>query len=169
MTPDQINKLLHAYATDGACWHEWVRTTRPDSPILIYKCIKCGELQGPLTEENGLVFNPSYSAPDNFKVLKDKFFGDTVLWKKFWKHYWHKETTPIMYDYEFTAWLFSDYSRFCSLFAEFLCLESTIKEFGLELCPQVNCVSEECKENPECAGTGKLKKAWAILAGEMKS
>jgi hypothetical protein len=34
-------------------------------------------------------------------------------------------------------------------------------ERGLIKCPQVNCLSPECKENPECGGTGRIKAEWA--------
>jgi hypothetical protein len=167
MTLDQINQLLHAYVTDGACWHEFNEYPR--------HCSKCGEF---IDSSTLPVPSPSYSAPDNFEVLTDKLFGDEKIWldfylwagEQFGKEYFLPIEKWVKVEADLAAWLFLDWSRFCSLFASFLYLPETIDEFGYMECPHCEGTGWEspsfnCKD---CNGSGKILKQWAILAKEIK-
>jgi len=152
MTPDQ-NKLIHAYVTDGK--GEW-------RDIADSSCFYCGCT---------FPTNPSYSAPDNFRVLTEKLFGDEMWDRFFWDV--RNRHTPTVGSAEHTLYLFSDYSRFCSLFAKFLCLDSTIEEFGYMECEyHYDCSvkgKDQCPYDYECKGFGKRKKPWAKLAGRINN
>lgn len=52
------------------------------------------------------------------------------------------------------------YTRLLNLqidLSELVSYLSEHREWGVKKCPQVNCKSPECRENPECGGTGKFK------------
>jgi hypothetical protein len=106
-------------------------------------------------------WNLNYDSPDHFARFTGRLFENKEMWKAFWKHLWFKEDTPQMYDYEFVAWLFSDRTRFVTLFAEFLRLPETRREFGWEECPALTayCGEFPCKQN-DCKD-GKVLSAWA--------
>lgn len=147
-----MNKLIHAYVTDGKDGRYL------DVPI--FACPNCDYVEWDKID---------YSTPDNFKSLTDKLFGDpTQMWERFYLSgfYYDKES---VYDLEYVAYLFSNYSRFCALFAEFLRLEDTVDEFGWEECPEYSIsvgntrCSQHTNECPACNHIDKRLKPWAVL------
>lgn len=160
-----INRLLHAYVTDGGHWHEEVK--HPDGRISLSRC-SCMKHHSidPIWK-----LNPDYSTPVDFKRLTDKLFGDKQLREKFGSFTWRKYGNERMWAsiMNYMAWLFSDYQRFCTLFAEFLQLPETVKEFGREECPECHGVVYQYAENEiytaceKCNGTGRILKPWAKM------
>jgi hypothetical protein len=109
-----------------------------------------------------------FSRPDHFARLTGKLFKQEELWDEFCEGYahgvWEKERKI-----DFYPWLLSPddqlrYTRFVTLFAEFLRLPETVEEFGREeICSEFNRWHNPCP--PFCDkcddGSGKVLSAWA--------
>lgn len=165
-----INRLLHAYVTDGGHWHEEVK--HPDGRISLSRC-SCMKHHSidPIWK-----LNPDYSTPVDFKRLTDKLFGDIQCYFAFERWLFHDKYKDDhvneigLVDVRlFIPWLFSDWSRFCTLFAEFLAMQETVEEFGWEECPECHGVVYQYAENEiytaceKCNGSGKILKPWAKM------
>jgi hypothetical protein len=154
------NRLIHAYVTDGGCWHEW----KPSDPVDDFYNIDYDSM------------NPDYSSRAHFPDLTAKLFGDERMWEAFveWSidEYWGEEPSC-----GYIPWLFSDYDRFVTLFARFLRLPETVREFGWYWCPDKDfnpdgmCVTDinlDCPIEGGCNYTGQVPTAWAKLVEEGK-
>jgi len=130
MTKDQINRLIHSYVEPERCWHK-------HDPKNVDECLLC---KNAFQDTNGEPYdceqdNPDYSSRAHFPDLTGKLFGDERMWfafTDFLDDKWEMEVEISAF--QFIPWLFSDFSRFCSLFAEFLCLDETREEFGIIKC-----------------------------------
>jgi len=165
MTKDQINRLIHSYVEPERCWHK-------HDPKNVDECLLCkNAFQG----TNGEPYdceqdNPDYSSRAHFPDLTGKLFGDERMWLAFTDFLDDKwEMEVEISAFQFIPWLFSDFSRFYSLFAEFLCLDETREEFGIIKCEDnmvayPHCVRPSCN----CNGTGKVLTPWALYVKEIK-
>jgi len=158
-----INQLIHAYVTEGACWHEFsIHPLKDDNTFDWHHCRFCGMSEGDL--KIGEDIRPDYSTPDNFKKLTDKLFGDERMYEAFEYHAGTAWANSGTHQY-MMQWLFSDYARFVALFAEFLRLPETVREFGYKEC---SCKSRgwDIAKCHQCNGTGKILRPWAKLVEE---
>lgn len=129
------DKLLTLFM--GKCWHERTDNTqryRRPSP-----CV-CGKEYTTLfnLKNHFRIANPDFSQPaqwHEFFVWLTKERED--MWEAFWWYCYHVEGCPRI-DWDVARWLFSDLSRFTNLFADFLCLPSTIEQWGWETKTWVN-------------------------------
>ena len=174
MTKDQINRLIHSYVEPERCWHK-------HDPKNVDECLLCkNAFQG----TNGEPYdceqdNPDYSSRAHFPDLTGKLFGDERMWLAFTDFLDDKwEMEVEISAFQFIPWLFSDYARFVTLFAEFLRLPETVREFGWEECKgceagyairkvghRLEGTTDRCQT---CNGTGKILRPWAKLVEEGK-
>lgn len=126
-------------------------------------------------------WNLNYDSPDYFARFTGKLFEQERMYHQFEIFLFRKYPTEHGYaiadcqtgwvSNNFIPWLFSDRTRFVTLFAEFLRLPETVREFGWEECP--NCeqgyairkvghrmegTTDRCQF---CDGTGKVLSDWA--------
>lgn len=165
MTIDQVMRLIHAYVEPEKCYHEW-EFIHPNFPkgIRPWKCTICGELSWDKEP------NPDYSTRAHFQDLTDKLFEDERMYDDFegWVANEYNELHCTGISKHFVVWLFSDYSRFCSLFAKFLQLPGTVEEFGKEECRLCQgrgtyAAGSGYDPCPKCGSTGKILKPWAAM------
>lgn len=166
-------RLIHAYVTEGGCWHTF---RGPYNHPELYICDHCKKSYAEVGS------NPDYSTRQHFPDLTGKLFGDE-MWNKFYHSTYTQQKFVMEWASNYTRWLFSDYTRFVALFAEFLRLESTVMEFGKIDCHHKKewprtakdggstffCELECNKQDIQsCNGTGKILKPWAKLVEEGK-
>lgn len=167
------NERLFHFANPNGCWHKWVRTTAPMSPVLIYKCSICKKLAGPLGELDELPSNPSYStSPDDRERLLLYLVGKEEMRMQFyiWSHEKKEQgdCNRVIYDWPFVSWLCSPLDgvpRWVSLLSEWLGMDSTVERFGWVECPECHNTDYQCGY---CQGRGKVLSEWAKCVKEAK-
>ena len=157
-------RLIHAYVEPEGCWHEWIAHSKHELSYRgWYMCRWCGEERLSHVIPASFPY-PDYSLPDNWTKLKNKLFGDERMWLAFTDFLddkWEMEVEIAAF--QFIPWLFSDYARFVALFAEFLRLEETVREFGWIICDGGQVSYPYClrRNGCDCNGTGKILTPWA--------
>lgn len=109
-------------------------------------------------------WNLNYDSPDHFARLTKRLFENKEMWDKYYqyafKRYLNSETHNT-----FVPWLFSDRTRFVTLFAEFLRLPEVVERFGWVECPTCWKPGDYTGSLPAfcsiCNGTGKVLSEWA--------
>lgn len=166
-----INRLIALWM--GECWHEWEPISKSinGNP----NCIHChiGKYF------DGEKRNPDFSQPEHFASFTGRLFENKEMWATFenWVEYdkcLHE--TKDMTMWELIAFFFSDRTRFCTLFAEFLRLPETVERFGweggkkdcIQTCPQFSTETFKysCPDFDAGNCTGKVLSAWARYAKE---
>ena len=160
MTKEQINRLIHSYVEPERCWHKHDLKN-------VDECLCCKKA---FQDVNGEPYdceqdNPDYSLPDHWTRLKDKLFSDTLEMYEIFEYYAGNTWAATGTTQFLLPWLFSDFSRFAALFAEFLCLDETREEFGIIKCKNTSKV--ECHDCTKCDGNGLVLTPWARYAGEI--
>jgi hypothetical protein len=127
-------------------------------------------------------WNLNYDSPDHFARLMKRLFEQEKMYHQFEIFLFRKYPTEHGYaiadcqtgwvSNNFIPWLFSDRTRFVTLFAEFLRLGATVEEFGREECPTCWKPGDYTGSLPAfcsiCNGTGKVLSAWAKYVREGK-
>ena len=124
-------------------------------------------------------WNLNYDSPDHFARLTKRLFEQEKMWKEFRRHAFNAWLSEDEHHYDdtsalFETWLFSDRTRFVTLFAEFLRLPETRRKFGWEECTSDNRSNDCMQDRDECrlqigkmgSSTGKrclgkILSAWA--------
>ena len=142
MTDNQVNKFLTLLM--GECWHEWqeifLTNNHTVSSVASLRCKHCE--------------TDKYFATENYDYLSNPLF--VIRWME-------KEMPEVLNGYVdgiFVTYRDERWGSECLM--EALNLKHLVvylllhPEWGEKECPQVNCQSDECRENPECNGTGRI-------------
>lgn len=174
ITTKDINRLITLWM--GECRHEFVGDDD--------RCKKCGKTRSQIRTILAVRYehlssfdknlNPDFSHPDHFARFTKRLFENKEMWEAFinWVRWEPRIMTPVKWP-DTMVYLFQPnqlrYTRFITLFAEFLRLPETVERFGVDKqCPHfsIECdghhkgkVTYEWCES--CDGSGKVMSAWA--------
>jgi hypothetical protein len=117
-------------------------------------------------------WNLNYDSPDHFARLTKRLFENTLLYERFEYYAGTAWANSGTHQY-MIQWLFQSddqlrYTRFITLFTEFLRLPEVVERFGWEECPNPQCEFDQRMPTGcgICNGTGKIQAEWAKLAKE---
>jgi hypothetical protein len=165
---EQQNRIIHAFTTDGACWHEFGGYAGNRV------CLKCDELI------NIHHIPPSYTSQPHFDAFLRRLFGEEKMYRRFEGWLFHEkykqdhvDRIGIVDTRLFVPYFFhpDHRERFLTLFLEFLALPETQRDFGWERCKQGiweggACYNRGCDRWGEC--TGKVPRPWLKVMKESR-
>ena len=114
-------------------------------------------------------WNLNYDSPDHFARLTKRLFENTLLYERFEYYAGTAWANSGTHQY-MIQWLFQSddqlrYTRFITLFTEFLRLPEVVERFGWVECPTcwkpgdyTGSLPMFC---PKCNGSGKIRAEWA--------
>jgi hypothetical protein len=140
------NERLFHFANPNGCWHKLeFDTTAMINWANAWVCKHCGKRF--ISRHNN--DNPSYStSPADRERLLEYLMGKEEMWAAFWKHQWYRQDIPVMYDFQFVAWLtlpLDGVPRWVSLLSEWLGMDKVRDKFGWVECPDAVFDDSQCE------------------------